>query len=323
MLATGDAIDAYLDSHDTSDLERAIRRAVFVSHNDPDYDQIRYIDQRGQEVFRVNFDGAVVPAGELQNKATRPFFQRANALAPDQVYVSAIDLDVDEGQIARPIKPTLRVAVPLYDSSGAHRGIYVINILVENSFDRLRRFLPLYANRLRILNDQGYWLAGASPADEWGFLLPERSDFTLARTDPELWSTVLQNTSGQRPSRGGYFTWSRAGARAVRAAQALHHRLRRRLGRLRLGHFAGGMERVAGRAAGNLRADRAAAGGADHLRHRVLPGAAPRTDGARPVLQPHARHALRDRLRRPAAARQTRRGRRRSATARTRSSAGR
>jgi PAS domain S-box-containing protein len=209
LLATGDAINDYLASGNPADLDRAVRRAIFVSKDNPDYDQIRYIDENGQEGFRVNWNGEVVPKERLQNKASRGYFQKANALEPGQIFISTIDLNIENGAIEQPLKPTLRLAVPLFDASGRHRGIYVINYRAENLINQLRQYVPRRAARLRLLNEQGYWLAGPSPDTEWGFELPERGANNLAKTDPALWAKVRDNRVGQESYQGGYFTWEK------------------------------------------------------------------------------------------------------------------
>jgi PAS domain S-box-containing protein len=209
LLASGDAVNDYLASGNANDLQRAITRAVFVSKDNPDYDKVRYIDENGREVFRINWKGAVVPPVQLQDKANRPFFQRANSLNPGQVYISTIDLNEDNGAIERPIKPTLRLAVPLVDAQGRHRGIYIINYRAANIFNELRRDVPRRANRLRILNEQGYWLVGPTPETEWGFELPEHSDANFAKTDPEIWTGIHTDPNGQIRYHGGFFTWDR------------------------------------------------------------------------------------------------------------------
>ena len=111
----------------------------------------------------------------MQNKGDRPYFQKAWALNPGEIYLSAIDLNVGRGAIEQPPKPMLRLAAPVYDATGAERGVFVINDLAANLIDRLRDFTPQYRQRLRLLNAQGYWLAGARPDEEWGFMLPGRS----------------------------------------------------------------------------------------------------------------------------------------------------
>src|SRR5882757_341803 len=99
VLASGDGLRSFLASGQQSDLDRVIQRAVFFSHQAPDYDELRYIDENGKEVMRVNQDGAVVAPGQLQNKAERPFFQQANALKAGEIYISAFDLNFNNGRL--------------------------------------------------------------------------------------------------------------------------------------------------------------------------------------------------------------------------------
>ena len=210
LLASGDGFQAYISDGRPDNLERAVRRAFYFSTENPDYDQIRFIDETGREVFRVNQNGVVVAQANLQDKGDRPFFQKANNLPPGEIYVSPIDLNVENNAIEHPLKPTLRVAMPIFGPDGRRRGIYVINYLAANSIGRLKAFVPRYAQRLRILNSQGYWIAGAKPDEEWGFQLPDRSGLTMAKSDPELWAKIIRQPSGQEPYRGGYFTWKYA-----------------------------------------------------------------------------------------------------------------
>ncbi|MEJ1963415.1 MAG: hypothetical protein WDO56_18410 [Gammaproteobacteria bacterium] len=54
----------------------------------------------------------------LQNKADRGYFQRASTLAAGELYISAFDLNIENGQVEQPLKPTLRLAMPVFDASG-------------------------------------------------------------------------------------------------------------------------------------------------------------------------------------------------------------
>jgi PAS domain S-box-containing protein len=217
LLADGDGLHAYLSSHQQADLDRAIHRALFCSRQQPDYDQIRYLDEHGQEIIRVNFNGVVVPHDQLQNKADRSYFQKAFKLAFGQIYVSAFDLNVENGRIEEPFKPMLRFAMPIFDATGQRRGVYIINYRGENLIARLQQFVPQYQHRLRILNGQGYWLKAAQPAQEWGFMFPDRAGMTLAHTDPALWTQIVRESEGQVHHAGGLLSWNRINLRETLA----------------------------------------------------------------------------------------------------------
>lgn len=209
LLTDGDGLRTWLATGNTRHLQAATRRALFISKNKAAYDQVRYIDQHGQEVIRANRGGEVVEPAQLQNKADRRYFQEVSQLGPDSLYISAMDLNVENEQVQLPPKPVLRLAMPVFDTSGTRRGIYVINYLNATLIDKLQRAVPSFRHRLRLLNADGYWLRAADATQEWGFMLPERAAFTLARSDPALWSRVLQQPSGQQLGANGLFTWRR------------------------------------------------------------------------------------------------------------------
>lgn len=95
------------------------------------YYQIRYLDERGREVARVDFDGErhyVVPASTLQDKSPRYYFRDAMAGPPGAIYVSPMDLNEEWGKVESPPKPVVRYATRLFNSRGAPRGIVIVNL---------------------------------------------------------------------------------------------------------------------------------------------------------------------------------------------------
>ena len=215
VLADGEGLHDFLATGRPGDLERAVHRAEFFSHEQAAYDKIRYIDERGREIIRVNRNGVIVPSDQLQNKADTYFFRRGMTLQLGQIFISPFDLNKEDGRIEQPLKPTLRFTVPVFDTAGRRRGIYVINYLGENLLALLRQFAPQYQYRLRLLNAQGYWLKAARPEEEWGFMFPERAGLTLAREDPALWNQLMRETAGQVRRAGGLFTWHRIVPREI------------------------------------------------------------------------------------------------------------
>ncbi len=219
-LATGDGLRAFLQSGSTGNLQRARQRAVFFSRLNPDYDQLRYLDESGQEILRVRRGGEVLPPDQLQNQATRAYFQKVRTLRAGQVYVSAFELALDNGQVKEPLTSVLRFALPVLDDGGRRRGFYVINFLGHSLLDRLQQTSSPNGERLRVINAQGYWLKAADAAEEWGFALPARAGLTLAKTDPGLWKRLLAEPSGQAVRAGGLFTWQRVEPREYTGAGA-------------------------------------------------------------------------------------------------------
>jgi hypothetical protein len=87
----------------------------------PAYSQFRLIgiDDGGRELVRVDRSGPngavrVIPDAELQRKGDRPYFRETIKLAENEIYVSPIDLNQENGAVEIPDVPTLRVATPIF-----------------------------------------------------------------------------------------------------------------------------------------------------------------------------------------------------------------
>ena len=208
LLADGDGLRNHLDTGSAAGLQAAARRAAFTIEGRADYDQMRFIGADGREAMRVTRDG-VVPEGQLQDRSGEAYFQPAMQLGPGAVYFSGLDLSEANDGVEQPLKPVLRLAMPVFDSGGRRRGIYVINYLGANLIGHLQQAIPAYGHRLRLLDADGFWIRGADPAEEWGFALPGREHHTLARTNPLLWEQIQARATGQRAGGGGLFTWLR------------------------------------------------------------------------------------------------------------------
>lgn len=101
------------------------------SRTRPVYYQVRWIDERGWEALRADFDGRrhyLVPPDALQDKSDRYYFVEALATPPGAVYVSPMDLNVERGAVEVPYKPVVRFAVALSNRRGEPRGVVILNL---------------------------------------------------------------------------------------------------------------------------------------------------------------------------------------------------
>jgi PAS domain S-box-containing protein len=175
------------------------------------YDQIRFIGLGGMEEVRVDFNGgtpAIVTDPNLQDKHDRPYFEETLWLAPGQIYVSPFDLNVEHGTVEDPLKPTIRFSVPVADNQGLIRGMVVLNYLGKRLREKLSA-LEGQAGKIWLLNAQGYWLMGPTPQDEWGFMLPERSQHSLAKQLPEFWQQMQPDESGVHQTAASWIKFER------------------------------------------------------------------------------------------------------------------
>ncbi len=184
------------------------------------YDQIRILHLDGMEAVRINFvqgTASIVADELLQSKHDRYYFQATKALPDDHVFVSPFDLNVEDGKIEQPLKPTIRFGAPVIDLQGQRRGILVLNYLGQRMLDRFGRIDADSPGRAMLLNRQGYWLYADQPQRAWGFMLTERADQVFPDIYPEAWTRLQRLERGQVTLKTGLFTFEtvlpfRAGA---------------------------------------------------------------------------------------------------------------
>ncbi|MCK5344668.1 MAG: cache domain-containing protein, partial [Candidatus Heimdallarchaeota archaeon] len=174
------------------------------------YDQIRFLNKTGMEIVRVNFNNGnpgIVPEDKLQNKGKRYYFSDTYQLNRDEVFVSPFDLNIEKGEIEKPLKPMIRFGTPLYDKEGEKQGIVLVNYLGK----RLIRLLGTQPENpmtpLLLLNAEGFWLKGERAEQEWGFMYKNRQDRRFGVAFPEAWEEISLNRSGQFVSKAGMFTF--------------------------------------------------------------------------------------------------------------------
>lgn len=173
------------------------------------YDQIRYIDNSGMEVVRVNYsqgESKVVPEPKLQNKSNRYYFKEALAMDRRYIYLSPFDLNMEEGEIEFPLKPVIRFGTPVFDSHGRKRGIILLNYLGDRLIQNFTRAAANIADHIELVNDNGYWLRSPRHEDEWGFMLGHDARFQTDNGDE--WLKIIESDKGQIQTESGLFTFA-------------------------------------------------------------------------------------------------------------------
>ncbi len=175
------------------------------------YDQIRLLDEAGQEVVRINFNSGspeIVPQSELQNKAGRYYFDDTFGLGQGEVFVSPFDLNIEHGEIEQPLKPMIRFGTPVFDERGDKRGILLLNYLGVHVLQTFGNVAHAGASQSMLLNSDGYYLKGPDPEDDWAFMYEERMDRTFGAAHSTAWERVVSEESGQFETSDGLFTFS-------------------------------------------------------------------------------------------------------------------
>lgn len=190
--------------------ERMAARFVAELTSKPAYSQFRIIGaDNGKEILRVDRAGPngairVAPEPELQNKGDRDYFKNTISLKADEVYVSPIDLNQENGVIEVPHVPTLRVATPVFAADGRLFGIVIINVDMRPAFDRVRSSVRR-GGGIFVVNERGDYLVHPDRQREFGSQLgtPTRwqtdlPELAVPLTSVDSMSHVVRDSAGER-----------------------------------------------------------------------------------------------------------------------------
>ncbi|MDD4929305.1 MAG: EAL domain-containing protein [Gallionella sp.] len=173
------------------------------------YDKVRYLDNSGHEIIRIdnnNGDPVIVPREDLQDKSTRYYFHDTVKLNRGEIYVSPLDLNVEEGQIEIPHKPIIRLGTPVFDSAGSKKGIILFSYFGRDLLLDFRKTMPGGDHQSMLLSRDGYWLNSLNHADEWGFVLGNQQR-TFGHDFADEWKTISGDEEGSLQTEKGLFTY--------------------------------------------------------------------------------------------------------------------
>ncbi|WP_031214939.1 sensor histidine kinase [Marinomonas profundimaris] len=152
--------------------------------------QVRWIAPNGQELVRINAqDGVItrVSESQLQDKSDRGYVKNAPRVGDNTVYISSLDLNIENQEIVRPFQPTVRGVVRI---DGNMPGILVVNYDLTKLFELMRSFSGDGVN-LEILDANGFWMLSSNKSLEWGGILYlQDARFNIATHFPEIWQEI-------------------------------------------------------------------------------------------------------------------------------------
>ena len=176
----------------------------------PAYSLFRFIgmDDGGREIIRVDRLGPngavrVVPEPELKQKGDRSYFQEAIKLPPGEIFVSPLNLFVDNRGVRTPHVPMLRVAAPVFAPDGKPFGIVVVNVDMRSAFERIRSSVRPGEN-IYVVDSRGDYLVNPDNSREFGSQLGVQTDWTHdfpdlaeARGSTESLARIVPDQTGQ------------------------------------------------------------------------------------------------------------------------------
>ncbi|MDQ6970216.1 MAG: sensor histidine kinase [Mariprofundus sp.] len=189
------------------------------------YDQVRLLNRHGREVVRANLreskrresqmrasqmsssDTFMTAAADLQDKSKHAYFWQTMGLPDGAVFISKFTLNIEHGQIEKPLKPVLRFAAPVFAADGEQLGIVVLNFLGKVLIDRYLDATDVRGENM-LLNANSFFFHAADASSTWGSVLEEREDQNLASRFPEAWNMMVDQRDGQVLTEQGLFTFA-------------------------------------------------------------------------------------------------------------------
>lgn len=210
--------DGY-DERETSTLLQWENRlaSIFIAQMNasPLYAQLRYIDENGNELVRVNtVDGIPqrVLQQDLQNKANREYFLEAMKTQQGEIYSSSAELN-REGvppTLSVPYTPVIRFAVPVFDGdTGERRGIVITNVLV-NQLVSINMPMSIEFSKSYVVNSDGYYIQHPDLSKEWGGPKDLNSGEKFATEFPGVNLSMSDPGGGSFVSDGSLFVFAKA-----------------------------------------------------------------------------------------------------------------
>jgi len=121
--------------NDTNKSETANKLFLAIAGTAKNIMQLRYIDNNGIERIRIDKEynlakPKLISEKNLQDKSSRYYYKELMQTDEDVFWYSKLDLNVEQGQIEKPIKPVLRVGIPIF-SNGKRDGMIIMNVFMK------------------------------------------------------------------------------------------------------------------------------------------------------------------------------------------------
>ena len=154
--------------------------------------QLRYIDKNGKETIRVQRNKIEEPPifikkNKLQDKSNRYYFKDSIKKDYNKIWLSELDLNIENGILERPFNSTLRVILPVSKENN-FSGILIINYFFN---DFLESFLHDNYYSIRLFNDKKEILTSFNKSEEWSAFT--KNGINLENLFPSQYKSILKN----------------------------------------------------------------------------------------------------------------------------------
>ncbi len=196
VIRDADEFDTYFEEKSEENFQEVENLFIRIMTNKTDYDLLRYIDMDGSEIIRVYNDEniGIVSMEELENQSQAYYFIESMGLANDEIYISPLDLSIEDDEIEVPEKPVIRVATPIFDDNNHLQGIIVINYNAGYFLEILSKDLlneNISISEYYILNGKGEYILHPNGEDNFSFMYEDKKELTFIKENPEVWEQMI------------------------------------------------------------------------------------------------------------------------------------
>ena len=196
---------------DSKDIKYDANNLKAFSDRKKIYDQIRYIDINGNEKIRINYSkngSNLVNKEDLQNKKDRYYFKETIGLNKNQVYISKLDLNMENGKIENPIKPIIRLSTPVFSKEGKLEGIVILNYYAKYLLEDFSDIASTSLGNLFLVNSNGYWIFNNKNKEkEWSFMYEDKKDVSFKNEFPNEWNNINKSEEGTIITPNGLYSY--------------------------------------------------------------------------------------------------------------------
>ncbi len=165
------------------------------------YDSIRFVGVNGDEKVRVNAadngNTSAVADSELEYKGDQFYFAEGMKLNAGELFISPMDLRMNGQEVEMPVKPVMRLVLPVFNDQNERQGMLVLNYLAQNMLDQIENYSKSNMDmKILLLNDDGYYLLSENSDKDFSFMYADQQGVSFSQENPEIWQAILNNVSG-------------------------------------------------------------------------------------------------------------------------------
>ncbi|MEE9397081.1 MAG: HAMP domain-containing protein [Methylococcales bacterium] len=152
------------------------------------YQQVRFIDRKGTEVVRIDRDNGKsknISDTNLQDKSSSEYFKQTINRNNNILYISAIDLNRENGKIEEALRPVIHFASPVYDKQETLQGIIVLNVMLDKVFGFIQE-QETEGEQLTFTDPEGYYYYHTDTRKRWGSQKDLATNINLFSDYPNL-----------------------------------------------------------------------------------------------------------------------------------------